>query len=34
MYYDILDNERRAVLAKLSYFKDRYYLAGGTGLAL
>lgn len=34
MHYDILDEERQALLPKLAYFQDRFYLAGGTGLAL
>ena len=34
MFYDILDKERMDVLPKLSFLKDRFYLAGGTGLAL
>ncbi|MBI2087080.1 MAG: nucleotidyl transferase AbiEii/AbiGii toxin family protein [Candidatus Zambryskibacteria bacterium] len=34
MFYDILDKERISVLPKLSFLKDRFYLAGGTGLAL
>lgn len=34
MFYDILDKERMSILPKLSFLKDRFYLAGGTGLAL
>lgn len=34
MFYDILDKERVNILPKLSFLKDRFYLAGGTGLAL
>lgn len=34
MFYDILDTERMSVLPKLTFLKDRFYLAGGTGLAL
>lgn len=34
MFYDILDKERMDILPKLSFLKDRFYLAGGTGLAL
>src|SRR3989344_2520717 len=34
MFYDILDTERMNILPKLSFLKDRFYLAGGTGLAL
>lgn len=34
MFYDILDNERKNILPKLSFLKDRFYLAGGTALAL
>src|SRR3989344_9365292 len=34
MFYDILDKERMSVLPKLAFLKDRFYLAGGTGLAL
>lgn len=34
MFYDILDKERMSILPRLSFLKDRFYLAGGTGLAL
>lgn len=34
MFYNILDQERIDILPKLSFLKDRFYLAGGTGLAL
>jgi len=34
MFYDILDKTRIEILPKLKIFKDRFYLAGGTGLAL
>lgn len=34
LYLDILDNNRKAILPSFSVFKDVYYLAGGTGLAL
>lgn len=34
MFYEILDDERKKLLPELAYFKDRFYLAGGTGLAL
>jgi hypothetical protein len=34
MFYDILDEERVNILPRLSFLKDRFYLAGGTGLAL
>jgi hypothetical protein len=34
MFYNILDRERIDILPKLSFLKDRFYLAGGTGLAL
>ncbi len=34
MHYEILDTKRKGILAKLSHFKERFYLAGGTGLAL
>jgi len=34
MFYDILDEKRLAILPLLKNFKDGYYLAGGTGLAL
>ena len=34
MFYGILDPARSALLPALAAFKDRFYLAGGTGLAL
>ena len=34
MFYDILDKNRLDILSKLSFLKGRFYLAGGTGLAL
>ena len=34
MFYNILDEKRLAILPLLKNFKDDYYLAGGTGLAL
>ena len=34
MHYEILDNKRISFLPRLKLFKDRFYLAGGTGLAL
>ena len=34
MFYDVLDKERINILPKLSFLKGRFYLAGGTGLAL
>ena len=34
IFYDILDSDRINVLSKLSFLKNRFYLAGGTGLAL
>ena len=34
MFYDILDKKRIEILPKLKSFKDKFYLAGGTGLAL
>ena len=34
MFYDILDEERKRLLPSLSCFKGRFYLAGGTALAL
>ncbi|KKR15422.1 MAG: hypothetical protein UT42_C0002G0003 [Candidatus Falkowbacteria bacterium GW2011_GWA2_39_24] len=33
-HYDILDKQRRSVLPLLKQFKSKFYLAGGTGLAL
>lgn len=34
MHYEILDKGRQDILPKLEAFKDRFYLAGGTALAL
>jgi hypothetical protein len=34
MFYNILDKDRLAILPLLKIFKNDYYLAGGTGLAL
>lgn len=34
MHYEILDDTRRTLLPLLAAFKDRFYLAGGTALAL
>ena len=34
MYYDILDKHRKKILPLLKHFKNDFYLAGGTGLAL
>ncbi|MCK5061814.1 nucleotidyl transferase AbiEii/AbiGii toxin family protein [Candidatus Parcubacteria bacterium] len=34
MFYDILDKERLAILPLLKNFKNNFYLAGGTALAL
>lgn len=34
MFYEILDKKRRDVLPLLKSFKDYFYLAGGTALAL
>lgn len=34
MFYNILDNKRKLILPLLRNFKDDFYLAGGTGLAL
>ena len=34
MHYDILDEKRRALLPLFACFKGRFYLAGGTALAL
>ena len=34
MFYDILDEKRMGILPMLKPFKERFYLAGGTGLAL
>lgn len=34
MFYDILDAKRLAMLPRLKPFKEKFYLAGGTGLAL
>lgn len=34
IHYDILDEKRLQILSKLQAFKQDFYLAGGTGLAL
>ena len=34
MFYDILDKRRIDILPLLKLFKEEYYLAGGTALAL
>lgn len=34
LFYDILDKERKDILPILENFKSRFYLAGGTALAL
>ena len=34
MQYNILDKKRLALLPRLNAFKDSFYLAGGTGLAI
>ena len=34
LFYNILDSKRKAILPFLKNFKDEFYLAGGTGLAL
>lgn len=34
IYWDILDQKRQAILPFFDYFKEDFYLAGGTGLAL
>lgn len=34
MFYDILDRKRIEILPLLKFFKEKFYLAGGTGLAL
>lgn len=34
MHYEILDHKRQELLPKLARWKDTFYLAGGTGLAL
>ncbi len=34
MHYEILDEKRKRILLNLSKFKGRFYLAGGTALAL
>ena len=34
LYLNILDKKRKEILPILKKFKDRFYLAGGTGLAL
>jgi len=33
-YFEILDKKRKSMLPIIKRFKDRFYLAGGTGLAL
>lgn len=33
-HFEILDEKRQAILPLLKHFKDRFYLAGGTALAL
>jgi len=34
LFYDILDQKRLDILPLFAAFKDKFYLAGGTGLAL
>jgi len=34
LHYEILDRKRKKILPKLIFLKDRFYLAGGTALAL
>ncbi len=34
LIYAVLDDDRTEILDKLSVFKNHFYLAGGTGLAL
>jgi len=34
MHYEILDLKRKNILSLFKFFKDRFYLAGGTALAL
>ena len=34
LQYEILDSERKNVLPKLTFLRSRFYLAGGTALAL
>lgn len=34
MFYDILDQKRIEILPLFKFFKEKFYLAGGTGLAL
>ena len=34
LHYEILDDTRRTLLPRLIPLKTRFYLAGGTGLAL
>lgn len=34
LHFEILDKKRKSVLSILENFKDRFYLAGGTALAL
>lgn len=34
LHYDVLNNKRFGIVKELQRFKNRFYLAGGTGLAL
>ena len=34
LHYEILDPQRKVILPQLIFLKERYYLAGGTALAL
>src|SRR3989338_92799 len=34
MFYNILDQKRIEILPLFKFFKEKFYLAGGTGLAL
>jgi hypothetical protein len=34
MHYEILDTARQSILPRFAHIKDRFYLAGGTALAL
>ncbi len=34
LHYDVLNNKRFSIVKELQTFKNRFYLAGGTGLAL
>lgn len=34
LYWDILDQPRKDILPSLTFFRDAFYLAGGTGLSL